>query len=87
VSLDVVVASGCLTAVSLSDSIVHFILSTSSIVFLHKDVYTSFTLPTDLSLKDFFTIITGAFFIVILSSFYPAKKASEVDILTVLRNE
>jgi len=64
-----------------------WILSTFDIVSLPKDVYPTSTLPLDLSLQDFFTIITGAFFIVILSSFYPAKKASEVDILTVLRNE
>jgi putative ABC transport system permease protein len=32
-------------------------------------------------------IVVGAFFIVLISSFYPAKKASEVDVLTVLRNE
>ena len=37
--------------------------------------------------KDFFLIVVGAFVIVVASSYYPAKKASEVDILTVLRNE
>jgi putative ABC transport system permease protein len=64
-----------------------WILSTFDIVSLPKDVYPTSTLPLDLSVKDFFLIIIGAFFIVILSAFYPAKKASEVDILTVLRNE
>jgi putative ABC transport system permease protein len=40
-----------------------------------------------LSVIDFFSIIIGAFVIVLLSAWYPAKKASEVDVLTVLRNE
>jgi len=64
-----------------------FILSTFDIVSLPKDVYPTTTLPLDLSLKDFSLIVVGAFAIVIASAYYPAKKASEVDILTVLRNE
>ncbi len=64
-----------------------WVLSTFDIISLPKDVYPTTTLPLDLSLKDFMLIITGAFAIVIVSAYYPAKKASEVDILTVLRNE
>ena len=64
-----------------------FILGTFDIVSLPKDVYPTSTLPLDLSLKDFTFIVFGAFTIVIASAYYPAKKASEVDILTVLRNE
>ena len=64
-----------------------WILSNFDIVQLPKDVYPTTTLPLDLSIVDFSLIVFGAFFIVILSSYYPAKKASEVDILTVLRNE
>jgi len=64
-----------------------WVLSTFEIVSLPKDVYPTSTLPLDLSLKDFTFIILGAFAIVIASAYYPAKKASEVDILTVLRNE
>lgn len=64
-----------------------WILSNFDIVSLPKDVYPTTNLPLDLSIKDFFLIISGAFAIVIFSSYYPAKKASEVDILTVLRNE
>jgi len=64
-----------------------WILGTFDIVSLPKDVYPTSTLPLDLSVKDFFSIVIGAFVIVVVSSFYPAKKASEVDILTVLRNE
>ncbi len=64
-----------------------WILGNFDIVSLPKDVYPTSTLPLDLSLQDFFMIIAGAFAIVVASSYYPAKKASEVDILTVLRNE
>ena len=64
-----------------------WILSSFDIVSLPKDVYPTTTLPLDLSIKDFILIVSGAFMIVIASSYYPAKKASEVDILTVLRNE
>jgi len=64
-----------------------WILGHFDIVSLPKDVYPTSTLPLDLSLQDFFMIILGAFGIVVASSYYPAKKASEVDILTVLRNE
>ncbi len=64
-----------------------WVLSTFDIVSLPKDVYPTTRLPLDLSLKDFFMIVSGAFLIVVASAYYPAKKASEVDILTVLRNE
>ncbi len=64
-----------------------WILGTFEIISLPKDVYPTSTLPLDLSLKDFIFIIGGAFIIVITSAYYPAKKASEVDVLTVLRNE
>ncbi|MFT7859573.1 MAG: ABC transporter permease [Sulfurimonas sp.] len=64
-----------------------WVLGTFDIIDLPKDVYPTTMLPLDLNLSDFFMIVSGAFVIVILSSYYPAKKASEVDILTVLRNE
>ena len=64
-----------------------WVLSTFDIISLPKDVYPTTTLPLDLSLQDFLFIVFGAFVIVVASSYYPAKKASEVDILTVLRNE
>jgi len=64
-----------------------WVLSTFEIVTLPADVYPTSTLPLDLQLQDFLSIVFGAFVIVILSSYYPAKKASEVDILKVLRNE
>lgn len=78
--------SGILAGVVLGFSGI-WVLSTFDLVSLPKDVYPTTTLPLDLNTKDFFMIIFGAFLIVIASSYYPAKKASEVDILTVLRNE
>jgi putative ABC transport system permease protein len=64
-----------------------WVLGNFDIVSLPKDVYPTSTLPLDLSVQDFLLIVSGAFVIVVLSAYYPAKKASEVDILTVLRNE
>jgi len=64
-----------------------WVLGTFDLIHLPKDVYPTSTLPLDLSIQDFFMIISGAFVIVVASAYYPAKKASEVDILTVLRNE
>jgi len=62
-------------------------LSNFDVISLPKDVYPTSTLPLDLSVRDFLFIVSGAFVIVILSAYYPAKKASEVDVLKVLRNE
>ncbi|MDQ7045386.1 MAG: ABC transporter permease [Sulfurimonas sp.] len=64
-----------------------WVLCTFEIISLPKDVYPTSTLPLDLTIKDFILIVFGAFGIVIASAYYPAKKASEVDVLTVLRNE
>ena len=64
-----------------------WVLQTFDIVSLPKNVYPTARLALDLSWSDFFSIIGGAFAIVVLSSWYPAKKAGEVDVLTVLRNE
>ena len=64
-----------------------WVLGTFDIIHLPKDVYPTSTLPLDLSLQDFIMIVSGAFIIVVVSAYYPAKKASEVDILRVLRNE
>jgi putative ABC transport system permease protein len=64
-----------------------WVLETFDIVSLPKNVYPTSRLALDLSAADFFSIVGGAFVIVLLSAWYPAKKASEVDVLTVLRNE
>lgn len=64
-----------------------FVLSNFNIINLPADVYGITKLPLDLSVNDFLFTIFGAFFIIAFSSYYPAKKASEVDILNTLRNE
>lgn len=64
-----------------------YLLSHFDIISLPADVYGSSKLPLDLSLIDFVLITIGSMVVVFLSSYYPAKKASEVDALTVLRSE
>lgn len=64
-----------------------WVLGSFDIISLPADVYPTSTLPLDLTVTDFFSIIIGAFAIVLLSAWYPAKKAADVDPLTVLRNE
>lgn len=64
-----------------------WLLGSFDIVSLPADVYGSSRLPMELSLVDLFLILVGAMVIVCFSSYYPAKKASNVDILSTLRNE
>ncbi len=64
-----------------------WVLTTFDIISLSADVYGFSKLPIDLTIVDFISIIVGTFIIVILSSLYPAYKASSTDPLTVLRNE
>jgi len=64
-----------------------YLLGHFDIVTLPADVYGTSKLPLDLSTVDFVATIIGAVLIVLFSSYYPSKKATEVDILTTLRNE
>jgi putative ABC transport system permease protein len=64
-----------------------FLLDNFNIISLPADVYGTSKLPLDLNLQDFISIIAGAIIIVFLSSFYPAYKATKIDVLDVLRNE
>ncbi len=64
-----------------------WILTTFDVISLSADVYGFSKLPVDLTTIDFVSILIGTFIIVILSSLYPAFKASSTDPLTVLRNE
>ncbi len=85
--LGVVIGSLGIMSGSLLGFLGIWILGSFDIISLPADVYPTATLPLDLTVGDFFSIITGAFIIVLLSAWYPAKKASDVDVLTVLRNE
>ncbi len=64
-----------------------FVLENFEIISLPADIYGSSTLPLELSSTDFFSIIIGAFVIVILSALYPANRAGNIDIVKVLKNE
>ena len=64
-----------------------WILKTFDLISIPEDVYTTSKLPIDLPMSDFGLIIVGTSIIILLSSLYPAKKASQTDPLTVLRNE
>lgn len=65
----------------------YWLLDTFDIVSLPADVYGSAKLPLDLALSDFISILVGAVIIVLLSSFYPASRATKIDVIDVLRNE
>lgn len=67
--------------------IILLVLSNFPIISLPADVYGSDKLPIDLSLYDLFSILFGSILIVFFSSYYPAKKATQIDPLVVLRNE
>ncbi|WP_037940872.1 ABC transporter permease [Sulfurospirillum arcachonense] len=64
-----------------------FLLGSFDLIDLPADVYGSSKLPLELSLIDFSMIVVGAAIIVTLSSFYPAHKATQIDVLDTLRNE
>ncbi len=63
------------------------VLSRFDIISLPEDVYGTTRLPLDLDWRDFIGIVVGAFLITLFSALYPAKKASQIDPLKVLRNE
>jgi len=64
-----------------------WILKTFDIISMPEDVYGTSRLPVDLTLHDFTFILCGTALIIVLSALYPARKASQTDPLTVLRNE
>jgi len=64
-----------------------WLLKTFDIISMPADVYGTSKLPVDLSMSDFGFILLGTSIIILLSALYPAKKASQTDPLTVLRNE
>lgn len=76
-----IIAGGILAAIILA------LLSHFPIISLPADVYGSDKLPLELSWIDLTFILIGSFFIVFSSSYYPAKKATQIDPLQVLRNE
>ena len=64
-----------------------YILENFDIITLPADVYATSKLPLELNTLDLFFILFGSVFIVLASSYYPAYKATKIDVLDVLRNE
>lgn len=64
-----------------------WILETFDIITLPADVYGFSKPPFELSTMDFLSIVFGSLIIVLISSYYPAKKATNIDVIDVLRNE
>ena len=85
--LGVIIGSAGIVAGTLLGGLGIWILSTFDIISMPADVYGTSKLPVDLTPTDFGLIILGTSIIILLSSLYPAKKASQTDPLTVLRNE
>ena len=63
-----------------------WLLGSFDIISLPADVYGSSKLPMELGLWDLVFTLLGATIIVAASSYYPAKKAANVDVLSTLRN-
>lgn len=68
-------------------SLALFVLGSFDIISLPADVYGTAKLPLDLSMLDLALIILGTSVIVASSSYYPAYKATQINVLDTLRNE
>lgn len=77
---------GMLCGVALSFFVL-WLLENFDIITLPADVYGTSKLLLDLDGLDFILAIVGAAFIVMISSYYPACKATQVNVLDTLRNE
>jgi putative ABC transport system permease protein len=85
--LGLIIGSAGIVAGTLLGGFGIWILTTFDIISMPADVYGTSKLPVDLTMGDFGLIILGTSVIILLSALYPAKKASQTDPLTVLRNE
>ncbi len=85
--LGLIIGSTGIIAGTLLGGLGIWILTTFDIISMPADVYGTSKLPVDLTFNDFGLIIVGTSIIILLSALYPAKKASQTDPLTVLRNE
>ena len=85
--LGAIIGFGGIFAGTILGLIGKWVLTTFPIIKLSEEVYGFSKLPIDLTMSDFIFIILGAIFIVLISSLYPAYKASSSNPLNILRNE
>lgn len=85
--LGLIIGSGGIIVGTLLALVSLYLLGNFDLISLPADVYGSAKLPLELSKIDFVLTLLGSIIVVLASSYYPAKKASEVDILNTLRNE
>jgi putative ABC transport system permease protein len=85
--LGMIIGSAGIVAGTLLGGLGIWVLTTFDIISMPEDVYGTSRLPVNLTMSDFSLIIIGTSIIILLSALYPAKKASQTDPLTVLRNE
>lgn len=64
-----------------------WLLGSFDIISLPADVYGTTRIPLELSMVDFVSTIIGAILIVVVFSYYPANRATKINILDTLRNE
>ena len=85
--LGLVIGSAGIVMGTLLGALGIWLLKTFDIISMPEDVYGTSKLPVELTMSDFSFILLGTSIIILLSALYPAKKASQTDPLTVLRNE
>jgi len=85
--LGLVIGGGGMVFGILLGSLALFVLGSFDIISLPADVYGTARLPLDLSMLDFVLTVVGTSVIVALSSYYPAYKATQINVLDTLRNE
>jgi len=85
--LGLVIGGGGMLFGILLGGVALFVLGSFDIISLPADVYGTAKLPLDLSMLDFVLIVIGTSFIVTFSSYYPAHKATQINVLDTLRNE
>ena len=85
--LGLVIGGGGMLFGIILGSLALFVLGSFDIISLPADVYGTARLPLDLSMLDFVLIVLGTSVIVALSSYYPAYKATQINVLDTLRNE
>ena len=85
--LGLVIGGGGMLFGMILGSLTLFVLGSFDLISLPADVYGTARLPLDLSSLDFVLIVVGTSIIVALSSYYPAHKATQINVLDTLRNE